>query len=170
MVDNSKVINQKNSIKKYQVKMAKFKILVRPKNYDFCLNSKSMNIKLRFLTFKAKLALIKLRQAFIKVSIFYYFDPEYYTRIKTNILGQKIDRILRELTFNDLDQQHLIVFFSQKMILVEIRYKIYDNKFFAIIKAFKTWHHYLKSYKHENFVFTNHNNLYCFMNIKNLSF
>lgn len=36
-----------------------------------------------FLTSKARLAFIKLWQAFIKVSIFHYFNSKYYIYIKT---------------------------------------------------------------------------------------
>ena len=55
------------------------------------------------------------------------------------------------------------------MIPVETRYKTYNNEFLAIVEAFKTWHYYLKSCKHEVFVFMDHNNLYWFMDKKSLS-
>lgn len=55
------------------------------------------------------------------------------------------------------------------MILIEIKFEIYNNKLFAIIKMFKTWRHYLENYKHEVYVLTDYNNLYCFIDIKNLS-
>lgn len=56
------------------------------------------------------------------------------------------------------------------MILIKTRYKTDDNKLLAIIKAFKTWHHNLKDCKHKVFILINHNNIYQFINIKNLSF
>ena len=56
------------------------------------------------------------------------------------------------------------------MILAKIQNEIHNNKFLAIVKAFKTWHHYLKSYKYEVFIFIDYNNLCCFINIKNSSF
>lgn len=37
------------------------------------------------------------------------------------------------------------------------------------MEFFKTWYHYLKNYKYKAFVPTNNNNLYLFMDIKNLS-
>ena len=55
------------------------------------------------------------------------------------------------------------------MILAENRYETHNNKLLAIVKAFKTWRHYLEGYKHEIFAFTDPNNLRCFMNTKNLS-
>ena len=56
-----------------------------------------------FLTFKARLAFTKLRQAFVKALIFYYFDPEYYIWIKTNALNYAIGEIFSWLTLNNLN-------------------------------------------------------------------
>ena len=53
-----------------------------------------------------------------------------------------------------------MAFFSQKMILAKIRYKIHHSKFLAIIEAFKTWNHYLKRSQHELFILIYYNNLY----------
>ena len=61
-------------------------------------------------------------------------------------------------------------FFSRKMILAETRYKTYNDELLAIIEAFKTWYHYLKSYNHKVIIFTDYNNFYHFMNMKSLSF
>ena len=55
------------------------------------------------------------------------------------------------------------------MIPTKTRYKIYDGEFLAIVKAFKTWRHYLESCKHKVFLLTNHNNLRRFINTKSLS-
>ena len=56
------------------------------------------------------------------------------------------------------------------MILIKIWYKIYTNKLLAIIKIFKTWHYYLKSCKYKILIFINYNDLYYFIDIKNLNF
>ena len=56
------------------------------------------------------------------------------------------------------------------MIPAETRYKTHNGEFLAIVEAFKTWRHYLKSCKHKAFVLTDHNNLYQFMDTKSLSF
>ena len=56
------------------------------------------------------------------------------------------------------------------MILAEIRYKTYDSKLLAIVKAFKLWRHYLKDCKHEILVLTDHNNFGRLMDTKSLSF
>ena len=55
------------------------------------------------------------------------------------------------------------------MILAETWYKTYNSEFLAIVEVFKTWHHYLKSCKHEVLIFTDHNNLYRFMDTKSLN-
>ena len=55
--------------------------------------SKKM-LKSDFFTFGAKLAFIKLRQAFFKAPILYQFDPEYHIRIKTDASGYAISGVL----------------------------------------------------------------------------
>lgn len=60
-------------------------------------------------------------------------------------------------------------FFSQKMVLIEIQYKGYDSKLLAIIEVFKTGHHYLKNCKYNVFNLMAYNNLYYFIDTKNLS-
>ena len=69
----------------------------------------------------------------------------------------------------DLDQWHPIAFFLRKMILAETQYKTHDGKLVAIVKALKTWHHYLEGCKHKVLIFTDHNNFCRFMDIKSLS-
>ena len=83
--------------------------------------------------------------------------------------GYIIDRIFSHFTSNDLGQWHPVVFFSSKMILTEIWYETYVKKLLAIVKAFKTWRHYLENCKHKVFMLTDYNNLQRFMDIKNLS-
>ena len=50
-----------------------------------------------------------------------------------------------------------------------MRYKTHDNELLAIIEVFKTWQHFLEGCKHKVLVFTDHNNLCQFMDIKSLS-
>ena len=56
------------------------------------------------------------------------------------------------------------------MIPVKIWYETHDGKLLAIVKAFKTWQHYLESCKHKILVLTDHNNFRRFIGSKNLSF
>ena len=83
---------------------------------------------------------------------------------------QYSDYVTHDDPNSEIGQWHLVAFFSQKMILVETYYKIYDQELLAIVEAFKTWRHYLKGYKYEVFVLIDHNNLRQFMDIKSLSF
>ena len=96
-----------------------------------------------FLTSGAKLVFIKLKQVFFKALILHHFDPERYIRIEKDILGYAISGIFSQFTLKS--QWHSMAFFSHKMILVEIKYKTNNGEVLAIIKAFKTWKHYLES-------------------------
>ena len=60
-------------------------------------------------------------------------------------------------------------FFFQKMILVEIQYKTYNDKLLAIIEVFKTWRYYLKGCKYEILILIGPDNIQHFMNIKSLN-
>ena len=65
--------------------------------------SKKMVGSLDFFIPGTRPTFTKLRQVFIKALIFYYFDSECHIRIKINILGYAIDRILSQLILDDLD-------------------------------------------------------------------
>ena len=123
-----------------------------------------------FLILGARLAFIKLRQAFVKALIFYHFDSERHIRVKTDASGYAISGIFSQPTSDDLGRWYPMAFFSQKMILAKTRYETNDGELLAIVEAFKTWRHYLKGFQHEVLVLTNHNNLRRFMDTKNLSF
>ena len=56
------------------------------------------------------------------------------------------------------------------MIPTETWYETHNGKLLVIVEAFKTWCHYLEGYKYEFLIFTDHNNLRCFMDTKSLSF
>ena len=122
-----------------------------------------------FFTPGARLAFIKMRQAFVKAPILYHFNPECHIRIETDEFDYAISRALNQLISDDWGQWHLVAFFLQKIIPVEIRYETHNGEFLAIVKAFKTWRHYLKGFQHEVLVLTNHNNLRRFMDTKSLS-
>ena len=134
------------------------------------LTSKNSNRATGYLTPNAKQAFTQLSQAFIEAPILRYFDPEYHIRIETDVSGYAIGEVLSQLTLDNLGQWHLIVFYSQKMMRAKTRYKTYNSKILAIIKAFKTWQHYLKRCKHKVLVLTNCNKLRRFMGTKSLSF
>ena len=56
------------------------------------------------------------------------------------------------------------------MIPAETRYKTHNGELLVIVKAFKTWRHYLEGCKDKILMFTNYNNLQHFMNTKSLNF
>ena len=97
-----------------------------------------------FLTPGAKLASIKLRQAFLKAPILHHFDSDRHIRIEIDVSGYAISGFLSQLTLDDMGQWHLVVFFFHKMIPAETRYKTYNGELLAIVESFKTWKHYLE--------------------------
>ncbi len=136
-----------------------------------------------FLTLEAKLAFIRLKQAFTEAPILHHFDPERHIRIETDASGYAIGRLLSQLTSdqrlsesdenfssksNDVGQWHPVAFFSRKMILAETRYKTNDQELLAIVETFKTWRHCLEGCKYEVTVLTDYNNLCRFMDTKGL--
>lgn len=70
---------------------------------------------------------------------------------------------------DNLGLWHPVTYFLKKIILIKIRYKIHNDKLLFNIKVFKTWKQNLKSCKHKILILINQNNLYHFMDIKNLS-
>ena len=99
-----------------------------------------------FLTTEVQLVFAKLREAFVKVSIVHYFDLKRHIWIETDELGYAINGVLSRLTSDDSGRCHLFAFFSCKMIPVETRYKMHDDKLLAIVQAFNTWKHHLKGF------------------------
>ena len=101
------------------------------------LSKSKKRVELDFLTPGARLAYIKLRQAFIKALIFYHFDLEYPIQIETDVSGYTIDGVLSQLTSDNSGRWHPLAFFSHKIIPAEIKYKTHDNELLAIVEAFK---------------------------------
>ena len=126
-----------------------------------------------FLTPGAREAFNQLRQAFTEAPILRHFDPECHIRIETDASGYAIGGVLSQLISDhltsDQGQWHPVAYFLRKMIPTETGYKIYDSELLVNVEAFKAWRHYLKGCKHKVRVLTNNNNLYWFMDTKNLS-
>ena len=66
--------------------------------------SKSKKTELGFLISGARMALIKLRQAFIKAPILHHLDPERYIQVETDVSGYAIGAVLSQLTLDNLGQ------------------------------------------------------------------
>ena len=146
--------------------MSKSKYLFKSKKSSMLKKTLRSN----FSTSGARLAFTKLRQAFIKALIFYHFDSECHIRVETDVSGYAIGGVFSQLTLDDFGLWHPVAIFSQKMIPVETRYKIHNDKLLAIVEDFKTWKYYLEGSQHEILILTNHNNLCWFIDIMNLSF
>ena len=132
--------------------------------------SKNLNKATGYLIPNAEQAFIQLRQAFTKAPILRHFNVECHIRIKTDASGYAIGGVLSQLISNHLSQCYPIVYYLQKIIPAKTCYKTHHGELLAIVKAFKTWQHYLKGCKHELLILTNHNNFFRFIEIKNLSF
>ena len=134
-----------------------------------------------FLTPGVKNAFNYLKQAFTKAPILRHFDLECFIWIETDASGSAIGGILSQLSFDwvDLDgsilsksdfgQWHPIAYFFRKIITTETQYKIHDAELIAIVEVFKTWQYHLESCKDKVLVLTDYNNLWRFMDTKNLS-
>ena len=138
--------------------------------------------ELTFLTPGTKKALNQLKQAFTKAPILQHFDPECHIRIEADASGYAIGGVLSQLTpdqvtldskiistKSDSGQWHPVAYFFRKMISAETHYETHNCKLLAIVEAFKTWKHYLKSCKHKILVLPDHNNYRQFMDTKSLS-
>ena len=122
-----------------------------------------------FFTSRAKLLFIKLRQIFLETLILHHFNPKDHIWIETDISVYAISGVFSQLTLDNLNQWHPITLFSLKMIPVETRYEIYNDKLLAIIEVFKTWRHYLEKSQHVVLLLTIYNNLGWFMDMKSLT-
>lgn len=119
----AKLFKSKNRVRP---SLAKSQLLIQP------------SFGLGFLTPRTRLELAQLRQAFIKVPIFYHFDSKCYIGVETNASGYAFSGILSQLTLDDQSLLHPIAFFFRKMISAEIWYETYNGKLLVIVKAFKT--------------------------------
>jgi transposase InsO family protein len=64
---------------------------------------------------------------------------------------------------------HPVAFISRKLLPAEVRYPLHDKELLAIVKAFKSWRHWLLSSPFPINVFTDHANLKYFATKQNLS-
>ena len=124
-------------------KSTKSKSQMKSGHWDNCNNLEEP----KFLTSEVKEVFNCLKQAFIKVPILWYFDPECHIRIKTDALSYVIEEVLSQLTPNQETSNetirlnikwHSLTYFSKKMISAETQYKTYDSEFLAIVEVFMT--------------------------------
>ena len=121
------------------------------KSKSWTKSDKSNNSeKPKFLTSEAKQAFNRLKQAFTKVPILQHFDLKSHIRIETNASSYAIERVLSQLTPNQVTSNktigsnvdwHPLTYFSKKMIPAKIQCKTHNGELLAIVEAFKTWQH-----------------------------
>ena len=109
----------------------------------------------------------ELWKAFCSVSVLKHFNSALFIQLEINIsdfvLVDIFSQSFRNTGRNDINW-YLVTFWSQKMTDVKICYEIYDDELLIIIMFFKYWCHYLNDSQHSIEVFTNHNNLWYFIN------
>ena len=111
-------------------------------------------------TEKAKKAFVKLKKLFICQSVLIMFESEKLIILETNASDQVIEACISQS--DDKKRLYLIAFHSEKLTNVELNYEIYNKKLLIIVNSFKQWRVYLKEFKHQIQVYTNHKNLLYF--------
>ena len=128
---------------------------------EFVWNKKTMTIFKKFI------------RMFIETFMLIHFDSNNQIMIEIDVsnfvIAKIISQFVKSLHIESQTQWHSIVFYSRKMIFVEIKYSTHDQKLLVIVKNFKQWRHYLKSNQFTITMMSNHNNLKYFMFITSLN-
>ncbi len=111
-------------------------------------------------TEKAKKTFKKLKKLFIFQSILIMFESEKSITLKMNVSDKAIETCISQS--DDKRRLHSIAYYSCKLTVVELNYKIHDKKLLAIVNSFKQWRVYLKESRHQIQVYTDHKNLLYF--------
>ncbi len=111
-------------------------------------------------TEKAEEAFKKLKKLFIFQSVLIMFESEKLITLEINTSDEAIEACISQS--DDKKRLHLIAFHSRKLTDAELNYEIHDKKLLAIVDSFKQWRVYLKEFKHQIQVYTNHKNLLYF--------
>lgn len=80
--------------------------------------------------------------------------------LETNASDEAIEACISQS--DDKKRLHFIAFYSKKLTDAELNYEIHDKKLLIIIDSFKQWRVYLKEFKHQVQVYTDHKNLLYF--------
>ncbi len=130
----------------------------------FRIISSLMNLTRKNIFFmwteKAEEAFKKLKKLFIFQSILIMFESEKLITLKMNTSDEVIEACISQS--NDKKCLHLIAFYSRKLTDAELNYKIHNKKLLTIVNSFKQWRVYLKEFRHQVQVYTNHKNLLYF--------
>ncbi len=105
-------------------------------------------------TEKADEAFKKLKKLFIFQSILIMFESEKLITLEMNMSDETIKACINQS--NDKRCLHLIAFYNKKLTDAELNYEIHDKKLLAIVNSFKQWRVYLKEFRHQIQVYTDH--------------
>ncbi len=95
------------------------------------------------------------------------FESEKFIMLKMNASDEVIEACISQS--NNKKHLHFIAFYNKKLTDAELNYEIHDKKLLIIADFFKQWRMYLKEFKHQIQVYTNHKNLLYFMIMKVLN-
>jgi hypothetical protein len=109
----------------------------------------------------------EVKQQIASALILMQSDPEKEKTLKTDALDYAIGMRLTQP--GDDGKPRLIVFYSCKLIQVELNYDIHDKELLAIVVAFKVWRVYLEGAKYTIIVKMDYKNLTFFMTTKELT-
>ena len=115
----------------------------------------------------AQLVIDYLKKVFTTRLVLIIDNPEKQKRVKIDSLDYAISAELKQK--DNKGRQHLIIFFSRKITLAELRYDIYNKELLAIIKALREWRVYLEGAKYKVEVLLDHLNLRNFTITKELN-
>ena len=110
-----------------------------------------------------------LKEAFIKVFVFQYFDFDKKTWIEIDVSNYVVVAILSQIKSDE--KLHSIVYFFKRMSFIECNCEIYDKKLLIIVWIFEKWRLKCAKTSMKDFIkiLINHKNLKHFMIIKQLN-
>ena len=118
-------------------------------------------------TTKCQTAFEEIKNRVTSKPVLCTFDPTKPVELETDssdfALGAQIGQR------DDKGRLHPIAFYSYKLKGAELNYPIYDKEFLAIIKACKTFRHYLLGGTHKTKIYTDHKNISHFTTTQELN-
>ncbi len=137
----------------------------------FRIISSLMNLTKKNISFvwteKAEEAFKKLKKLFIFQSILIMFESEKSITLEMNVSNEAIETCINQS--DDKRCLHFIAYYNHKLTIAELNYEIHDKKLLVIVNSFKQWRVYLKEFRHQIQVYTDHKNLLYFMIMKVLN-
>ena len=74
--------------------------------------------------------------------ILVHFQPKKESTMETDVSDEAIGGCLSQL--DKLGQLRLVVYYSRKLMEVELNYDVHDKEMLASVECFRTWRHYLE--------------------------